>query len=692
MHKLHIIIETKNKKPMLFKIIALVFVILFLECVVFQYRSLESMKFQTLSWEDLQKKGVTFNKGLTENENGDYVLDAHSSAIELNHLNLHVENIYLDIERRNEAQESEPITVELEVVDEAHSLYFSLPERTILANQIERSRYIRLHLSGLSEKLRITVNGEAGDTIHINEIALNHPVPYRINPIRLVIMAVIGLFLFLLYPASPLYQVSLFDSDDGKHTSTGLISAVIVLQLILFGTLCFANKTYVNPPWEHHYQYQKLAVSLSKGQLYLEDEVPQTLLDMENPYDTSLRRQLLQEAGESILWDTAYYNGHYYVYFGIVPELCFYLPYYLLTHQQFKTVYGILICGWICTIAIFWMMKQLCRRFFPAVSLGQYLILSLLLLYGSAVVTIFLQPSFYALPIIMAMMFTFLGLGCWLNASWRIEQGKTGVCSLFLGSLCMALVAGCRPQFLLGSLLAFALFGAYIRGFVDKNARIPKFIPHLAAVCLPYLLIMLALFWYNTARFGSPFDFGANYNLTTNDMTRRAFVWERLPLGLWRYLFQPPGMEFAFPFITASSSNNSYMGQTIQEAMFGGVFICNIFCWILLSAKTYQQQLKKQGIWGIFGICIVSAVIIVCADTQMAGLLERYKADFSWMLFLAGILLALTLLGKAETREKIRLHKFIYISWIGTTAYQVLAGIANAGGWDSWKYMVEFWL
>ena len=25
---------------------------------------------------------------------------------------------------------------------------------------------------------------------------------------------------------------------------------------------------------------------------------------------------------------------------------------------------------------------------------------------------------------------------------------------------------------------------------------------------------------YNAARFGSPFDFGANYNLTSNDMTQ----------------------------------------------------------------------------------------------------------------------------------------------------------------------------
>ena len=34
------------------------------------------------------------------------------------------------------------------------------------------------------------------------------------------------------------------------------------------------------------------------------------------------------------------------------------------------------------------------------------------------------------------------------------------------------------------------------------------------------LCLWSSALWYNAARFGSPFDFGANYNLTSNDMTR----------------------------------------------------------------------------------------------------------------------------------------------------------------------------
>ena len=36
-------------------------------------------------------------------------------------------------------------------------------------------------------------------------------------------------------------------------------------------------------------------------------------------------------------WDRAFYNGKYYCYFGIVPALVFYLPYYLVTGHMLKT-------------------------------------------------------------------------------------------------------------------------------------------------------------------------------------------------------------------------------------------------------------------------------------------------------------------------------------------------------------------
>lgn len=74
-------------------------------------------------------------------------------------------------------------------------------------------------------------------------------------------------------------------------------------------------------------QYGALAHSLLNGRLDLQRDPPAAMAEMQNPYDTAAR----QSAAPDALWDVAYYQGRYYVYFGIVPCLLFQLPFELLT-------------------------------------------------------------------------------------------------------------------------------------------------------------------------------------------------------------------------------------------------------------------------------------------------------------------------------------------------------------------------
>ena len=50
---------------------------------------------------------------------------------------------------------------------------------------------------------------------------------------------------------------------------------------------------------------------------------------------------------------------------------------------------------------------------------------------------------------------------------------------------------------------------------------------------VPFIMVGIVLMFYNYIRFGSFLDFGANYNLTTNDMTKRGFKIDRTFLGLF---------------------------------------------------------------------------------------------------------------------------------------------------------------
>lgn len=73
-----------------------------------------------------------------------------------------------------------------------------------------------------------------------------------------------------------------------------------------------------------------------------------------------------------------------------------------------------------------------------------------------------------------------------------------------LGSLCMALVAGCRPQMELFAVLCLPIFWPqYIR---QKRLRSKQGITEAIAFVLPVILVALGLMAYNAARFGSPLD------------------------------------------------------------------------------------------------------------------------------------------------------------------------------------------
>lgn len=171
-------------------------------------------------------------------------------------------------------------------------------------------------------------------------------------------------------------------------------------------------------------------------------------------YDKGARDEAQKETGEPYLFDVAYHDGHYYVYFGVVPVLLFYLPFYLLTGANFPTAIGVLVMALLFILGATALLDRFARYHFRSVSLGVYLLLQMPLVFCCGIMYLVKFPTFYSLPIMCGLAFSVWGLYCWMRS--RLAAHKCGW--LFAGSLCMALVAGCRPQLLVLSLLAFPLF------------------------------------------------------------------------------------------------------------------------------------------------------------------------------------------------------------------------------------------
>ena len=119
---------------------------------------------------------------------------------------------------------------------------------------------------------------------------------------------------------------------DGRITRQGwMVIALVAVQCVVIFILVMSNTHFLSithtASTENQFQYQKLAQALLQGHFYLDDVPSAALQAMDNPYDTAAR----DSAGVPYLWDHAYYQGKYYVYFGVLPCLVFYVPWLLLT-------------------------------------------------------------------------------------------------------------------------------------------------------------------------------------------------------------------------------------------------------------------------------------------------------------------------------------------------------------------------
>lgn len=649
-------------------------------------------------------------------------LTSVNHVMEFSDLNTEVHNIRIDFDENQPAQN---LTVKIQFTDDAHHTYFDSTEYTVGVPEVEvatnctQSEYINLNTSGYVDNLRIEIVGEdVSYPIKLWTVSLNAHHPFDFSNTRFLVTLGVLVLVFMFRPKSAIYRIRIVENPVRSKAS---IIAVVAVEIMLVTSFLFygsnlvgvATSSYNQGSWDgvslvntfevggdNAQQYADLARAMAHGQLYLEEEPPQWLQDMNDPYDKGARDELQKETGEEYLFDVAYHDGHYYVYFGVVPVLLFYLPFYLVTGANFPTAIGVLIAAIAYILGVSALLDRFARYHFKRVSLGVFLLLQIPLVFCSGIMYLVKFPTFYSLPIMCALAFSVWGLYCWMRG--RLSRHA---CAWYVaGSLCMALVAGCRPQFLVLSLLAFPLFW---RTFItERRILTARGAREFACLIAPYLVVAAGIMGYNYARFGSFTDFGANYNLTVNDMTKRGMNAGRLAPAFFSYFLQPPNVTGVFPFIQATDFDTTYMGQTIKEVTFGGIFACLPVLWVLPFAgralRLRSRQRSTRTIWGIVVVLLVTGVLVALLDAEMAGILQRYYADFSFMFLAAAVLLIFIVNENLDPASQMRnvLIKVLLVLVAISVLYSALVCFVPETGWYSdiypWAYQnlietFQFW-
>lgn len=420
-----------------------------------------------------------------------------------------------------------------------------------------------------------------------------------------------GLFLYFFRPQAQMHKLTVTGQSKGKTVST-ILAIVLTIAICIMPMNDFPIWNGEDP--DHRNQYELMAENLLEGRLHFAYGDEYTLEDLDNPYDPNERR----EKEVFFHWDHAYYNGRYYMYFGIVPVLITFLPYRALTGQSLTTYRATTLYTAVFIFGIFALFQLLSKRFFPKLPHSVYLALSvaisgMCIWYASA------EPALYCTAITAALALEIWSLFFFIKAVWDTEEENKQIRYAAIGALLGALVFGCRPSIALANILVIPMLVVYLK---KKQISLPL-LGKLLLAASPYFVVGLALMCYNYARFDDPFEFGQAYQLTVSDQTGYSFdltlaTSVKIVDGIKSMLFGATKQSVIFPYLTHG----------------GAFFNFPILLLSVFAFTTPARQLIKENRLVPLLVCLpITVIVIIGIDVMWTPyILNRYYMDIYFLL------------------------------------------------------------
>ena len=437
----------------------------------------------------------------------------------------------------------------------------------------------------------------------------------------------ISVYLFFVCANGAAVGLPAYTGDRKADKRTDLLLAVICVLLVLACTLPMGAAPAYNGEFaQHRNQYELLARSFREGHLYFDyDDVDPLLSQMANPYDPAERTAL----GVTVYTDHTYYQGRYYMYFGVVPVWILFLPYLLITGRDLTTYHATQIFAALAIIGVFLLFRQLAKRYFGRMS--RILLFSLSVAFSFICVYFSIgTPALYCTATTSAVCMEVWSLYFFTRSIFLTEpqQVRRRVGSAMLGSLFGALTFGCRPTAALGNLLLIPLCARFVREERSAGTPTRKIAGKVLLIALPYLLVAAALMAYNYARFGNPFEFGQTYQMTGADLSSsgnllQSFSTVRTVNGLFTTFFGFTPIVGTFPFVYYSSV---FVNFPVLLAVFG-----------LFREKVWERAGERK--LRFFMLTLLAAPVLITGLTMSTwNPAERYRMDIYYLLVLLAFL------------------------------------------------------
>jgi len=422
------------------------------------------------------------------------------------------------------------------------------------------------------------------------------------------------LLVFILRGNSPVYKPTLENRRWLKNIVTLLLALVTL-------TACIAPMDML-PLWngeqpDHRNQYELMAENILEGRIHFDYGDEENLLKLENPYDPEERK----EAKVYYHWDHAFYNGRYYMYFGVVPVITTFLPYRLITGESLTTFRATQLYTALTVAGIFLLFDMLTKRYFKklphCVVLALSMAFSVMSVWYAAA-----EPALYCTAITAALALEVWSLYFFFRGVYIEKKENKQILLAGIGALLGALAFGCRPTIALANILVLPMLIAFLK----QRKFSWKLLIKLLFAALPYVIVAIGLMGYNYARFGNPFEFGQKYQLTVADQSQYSVALNgksmlRVINGTLENFLTRKNIQLYFPYLTP-----------------GGVFF-NFPILLLLAgiikAAVRKEMNKNKMLWVVLGIFVTVFAITAMDILWTPYLLERYRMDIYFLLGIA---------------------------------------------------------
>ena len=252
-----------------------------------------------------------------------------------------------------------------------------------------------------------------------------------------------------------------------------------------------------------------------------------------------------------------------------------------------------------------------------------------------------------------ALAFVLLGIITLLKTKENGAINRTSTKFLLISSFSFAIAVGCRPSTLFWSILIPVMLW-------DKRKELMNNAGNLLAITIPFSIIGSILVWYNYARFGSFFEFGTSYMIgpTNQGMYSQVGIIGKIHIlieSFLFYLFNPPSLDFIFPFISAKETGF----PLVKTGFFYKIdvnSIIGIFCFPIMWFLFYVKKVDILRNFIFAGIII--SLLNIAIYALAACIYWRYTMDFSWVMAIGALICAFQLQEKETAMRKVVLKTF----------------------------------